>query len=171
MVTVRKEQNGDEAKVRFVNLSAFGQPAEPDLVDVLRRSCPEGVSLVAVQGEEIVGHILFTPVVIKTKEQEIWGMGLAPMAVLPEYQLQGIGSKLIMRGIELMKDEQHPFIIVLGHPTYYPRFGFVPADQYGISCQYSEVPPEAFMILVLDQTLFQNVTGVAKYRLEFDAVT
>jgi putative acetyltransferase len=109
----------------------------------------------------------FTPVTIQTKERIITGMGLAPMAVLPEFQRQGIGSRLVKAGLDLVKKSKYPFVIVLGHPTYYPRFGFVRASWYGIASEYENVPDDAFMIFVFDQTSIKGITGVAKYRPEF----
>jgi predicted N-acetyltransferase YhbS len=103
MITIRKEQRGDEEQIRLVNTCAFGQPAEADVVDTLRKACPEGVSLVAVCEDKIVGHILFTPAVIEAKEKEIRGMGLAPMSVQPEFQRQGIGSKLVQAGLDVTR--------------------------------------------------------------------
>ena len=169
MVTIRKEQRGDEEQIRLVNTRAFGQPAEADIVDALRKTCPEGVSFVAEHKGQIVGHILFTPAVIETQEKEIGGMGLAPVSVLPEFQRQGIGSKLVQAGLDEMSKTRQPFVIVLGHPEYYPRFGFIRASHYGIASQYDHVPDEAFMILVLDEGALKGVSGVAKYRAEFDA--
>ncbi len=169
MITIRKEQRGDEEQIRLVNTCAFGQPAEADIVDTLRKASPEGVSLVAVCEDKIVGHILFTPAVIEAKEKEIWGMGLAPMSVLPEFQRQGIGSKLVQAGLDEMRKAQQPFVIVLGHPEYYPRFGFIRASCYEIVSQYDNVPDEAFMILVLDEVALKGTSGVGKYRAEFDA--
>jgi putative acetyltransferase len=169
MITIRKEQRGDEEQIRLVNTCAFGQPAEADVVDTLRKACPEGVSLVAVCEDKIVGHILFTPAVIEAKEKEIGGMGLAPMSVQPEFQRQGIGAKLVQAGLDEMRKAQQPFVIVLGHPEYYPRFGFARASRYGIVSQYDNVPDEAFMILVLDRVALKGASGIGKYRAEFDA--
>ena len=169
MITIRKEQRGDEEQIRLVNTCAFGQPAEADVVDTLRKACPEGISLVAVCEDKIVGHILFTPAVIEAKEKEIGGMGLAPMSVQPEFQRQGIGAKLVQAGLDEMRKAQQPFVIVLGHPEYYPRFGFARASRYGIVSQYDNVPDEAFMILVLDRVALKGASGIGKYRAEFDA--
>ena len=87
---------------------------------------------------------------------------------LPERQRQGIGSLLVQTGIDAMRKRGCPFVIVLGHPEYYPRFGFVPASQHGLSCQWEGVPDEAFMVLVLDEDTMSSVSGVARYRDEFD---
>jgi putative acetyltransferase len=168
VVIVRKEQRGDEEQIRLVNTRTFGRETEADIVDMLRKSCPEGISFVAECEEKVVGHILFTPTVIKTQKKEIWGMGLAPMSVLPEFQHQGIGSLLVQTGLDKMRKTRQPFIIVLGHPEYYLRFGFIRASYYGIACQYSNVPDEAFMILILDEAALSNVSGIGKYRAEFD---
>jgi putative acetyltransferase len=96
------------------------------------------------------------------------GMGLAPMAVLPELQHQGIGSRLVRAGIEILKSQSSPFIMVLGHPEYYPRFGFEPASHRRIRSQWEGVPDEAFMILILNENAMSGVHGVARYRGEFD---
>lgn len=90
------------------------------------------------------------------------------MAVLPEYQRQGIGSALVNKGIEILRERGCPFIIVLGHPEYYPRFGFMQASTRGLTCQWDSVPDEAFMLLVLDSDKMNNVSGIASYRYEFD---
>lgn len=91
------------------------------------------------------------------------------MAVLPEGQRQGIGSRLVRSGLDRLRDQACPFVIVLGHPKYYPRFGFERASKYGINSQWAGVPDEAFMIIVFDEGALQGVSGVARYRAEFDA--
>ena len=115
-----------------------------------------------------MGHILFSPVKIEGRAKTIEGMGLAPVAVLPAWQRQGIGTLLVKRGMEMLKSRSCPFVIVLGHPEYYPRFDFERASNYGIRSQWEGVPDEAFMILILDQAAMQGVSGVARYRNEFD---
>jgi putative acetyltransferase len=168
MITIRTEMPGDAEGIRFVNICAFGGPAEADIVDRLRQTCQEYVSFVAIQDGSIMGHILFTPARIEMERRVMEGMGLAPMAVLPEQQRKGVGSQLVMAGFAKMADLRKPFVIVLGHPGYYPRFGFVPASRYGIVSEYENVPDEAFMILVLQEASFKEVTkGIARYRPEF----
>jgi putative acetyltransferase len=95
-------------------------------------------------------------------------MGLAPVAVLPERQNQGIGSALVTAGLAIIRGSSCPFVIVLGHPDYYPRFGFEPAAGHGIRCQW-DVPDEAFMILVLEEEAMRGASGPARYRPEWDA--
>jgi putative acetyltransferase len=168
MISVRLEKSEDISQVRIVNLEAFGQPAEADLVDKLRQACDDALFLVAEEDDRIVGHIAFTPVVIANRKAKVEGMGLAPMAVLPGRQRQGIGSKLVRRGLDILRKRDCPYVIVLGHPAYYPRFGFEPASGYNISCQWQGIPDDTFMIFVFDQITLQNVSGVAKYRDEFN---
>jgi putative acetyltransferase len=100
----------------------------------------------------------------------ITGAALGPMAVLPERQRQRIGSKLIEAGNQKLKNAGCPFIIVVGHAGYYPRFGFRPASEHGIKCQW-DVPDDVFMFLVLDQAKMEGVSGLAKYRDEFSSVS
>jgi putative acetyltransferase len=149
-----------------VNLLAFGQPQEADVVDKLRQNCPDLLSLVAVMDNRVVGHILFSPATIQGRDGTLHGMGLAPMGVLPEYQRQGIGSQLVRTGITELKNGRCPFVIVLGHAEYYPRFGFERASAHGIRSEW-DVPDEAFMILVLDEPEMRGISGVARYQPEF----
>jgi putative acetyltransferase len=123
--------------------------------------------MVALHGDKLVGHILFSPATIEGDHGVLEGMGLAPMAVLPEYQRKGIGSKLVRSGMDILEKNSCPFIIVLGHPHYYPRLGFETASKYGVRCQWEGVPDEAFMILWLDKSKSNNVSGIARYREEF----
>jgi putative acetyltransferase len=137
-------------------------------VDALRRNCGDLLSLVAVADEQIVGHVLFSPVTVGADREKVLGMGLGPMAVLPGHQRQGVGTQLIEYGINKLRIDGCPFIIVLGHPEYYPRFGFEPANRHGIRSEW-QVPDNAFMVFVLDQSKMQGVTGVSKYRSEFSS--
>lgn len=160
-IVIREEGAADAEVVRRVNVEAFGQPDEAELVDRLRAACPERLSLVALEGDAVVGHILFTPAKLGAVE----GMGLAPMAVLPDHQHRGIGGRLVEAGLAELRRRGCPFIIVLGHPNYYPRFGFEPANAHGIRCKW-DVPDDVFMILKLDPSRMEGVTGVAHYREE-----
>jgi len=168
MIRTRFEEPEDIPSVRVVNEQAFEQHAEADLVDKLRRDCPEALSLVAEDSGHVVGHIFFTPATVDGWDSTIQGMGLAPMAVLPERQREGIGSSLVEHGLEILRDRCCRFVIVLGHSGYYPRFGFEPASRYGLTSQWEGVPDEAFMVLIFDKASMAGVTGVAQYRDEFD---
>ncbi len=168
MITIRLEKPEDIISVRIINERAFGQPAEADIVDKLRQNCPEVLSLVAEDEGYIIGHILFTPVIVATDEKSIQGMGLGPMAVLPERQREGIGSIMVEYGLKMLQDRSCPFVIVLGHAEYYPRFGFEIASKYGLTSQWDGVPDEAFMVLIFDEIALEGVSGIARYRKEFD---
>ena len=163
---IRRERSGDAARIRAVNLAAFEGSAEADIVDRLRAAHAPQLSLVAAFGSEIVGHILFSEVTVGD-ERAATGMGLAPMAVVPRHQNRGVGSALVRRGLEILRGEGCPFVVVLGHPGYYPRFGFVPASRYRIESEYEGVPDEAFMALELAPGGLEGVSGVARYRREF----
>ena len=168
MITVRSERLEDIPSVRILNKQAFEQPTEVDIVDKLRQACPEALSLVAEDKGRIVGHILFTPAVIECGNREIHGMALAPMAVAPDRQCEGIGTTLVNHGLKVLQERTRPFVIVLGHPDYYPRFGFERASGYNITSQWEGVPDDAFMILIFDKVAMEGISGVARYREEFD---
>ena len=168
MIRVRPEQPGDIDAVRTLNEKAFEQPMEAGLVDRIRAVCGDVISLVAESDGRIVGHIFFSPVTIANDGREVRGMGLAPMALEPGLQRRGIGSRLVEAGLETLRRQACPFVIVLGHPEYYPRFGFAPASEHGLACQWEGVPDEAFMAVILDEEAMAGVTGVARYRDEFD---
>lgn len=167
MVTIREEELHDIAAVRYVNEQAFGGPAEADLVDALRSRHKVTLSLVAVKDERVVGHILFSPVTIKSGVKAFSALGLGPMAVLPEYQRRGIGSALVRAGLADCRKMGHECVVVLGHREYYPRFGFVPASKWGIECKWG-VPDEVFMVIELREGALRGRAGVAKYQPEFD---
>ena len=168
MITIRIERPEDIPHVRIINEQAFEQPTEANIVDKLRQSCPDCLSLVAEEDNHLVGHILFSPVVVENTEHRVEGMGLAPMAVLTDRQRQGIGSALVRRGLDILRERCCPFIIILGHLDFYPRFGFEIASKRGLSSQWEGVPDEAFMVLILDDNSMECVSGIARYRDEFN---
>jgi putative acetyltransferase len=166
-MTIRLERPPDAPAIRQVIELAFGQPAEADLVERLRQACADAVSLVAVD-DGIVGHILFTPVTVEGGGRRVVGMGLAPMAVHPDWQRRGIGSQLVRSGMDIMRDRGYPFVVVVGHPEYYPRFGFERASTLGLASQWEGMPDASFMVLILDRAAMTGISGVARYRKEFD---
>lgn len=165
-IEIREELPEDADSIREVNERAFGQPQEARLVDALRRSCPDLLSLVALKDGAILGHILFTPVLVEGPAETFSGRALGPMAVIPQHQKRGLGTALVQAGIQRLKAIGFSFIIVVGHPAYYPRFGFKPAREQGILCPW-DVPDEAFMILTLRPSEVKGMIGVVRYRPEF----
>lgn len=165
---IRAEEERDWVAVRAVNESAFERSAEADLVSVLREQAEPVVSLVAEDDGSIIGHVMFSPVVVP-KHPGLKVMGLAPMAVVPKRQHQGIGSSLVRAGLEACKKLGFGAVVVLGHPAYYPRFGFSPASGYSVGCEY-EAPDEAFMLVELQPDFLQGVSGTVKYHAAFGNV-
>jgi putative acetyltransferase len=164
-IEVRHERPGDIPAVRDVNIRAFGQAGEARLVDALRSNDAVWLSLVATLDERVVGHILYSPVDIGG----ITGAGLGPMAVLPDLQRRGIGTLLVEAGNRELAHAGCPFVVVLGHPDFYPRFGFRPARPLGIRCEW-DVADDVFLVSALDPAKMQGVSGLAKYRPEFSAL-
>jgi putative acetyltransferase len=162
-IDIREERPGDLPAIRDLNVRAFGQDQEGRIVDALRSNGAALLSLVAVQGDRVLGHIMFSPATIGGN---VTGAALGPMAVLPEYQRRGIGTRLIEEGTRKLKDIGCPFVIVVGHPNYYPRFGFTPASAHGVTCEW-DLPDDVFMLLVLDEAKMRGVTGLTRYRHEF----
>lgn len=165
-IEIREERAEDVAAIRDVNKRAFEQDHEGKIVEELRANGAALLSLVATLDDQVVGHIMYSPITVG----ELTGAALGPMAVLPEHQGQGIGTKLVGVGNMKLNNAGWPFIIVLGHANYYPRFGFKPARDLGITCEW-KVPEDVFMVLVLDQAKMQGVSGLAKYRHEFSTVS
>lgn len=166
MIKIRNEQPDDNANVRNVHLQAFETETEANLVDALRNAGIELISLVAEDQGEVIGHILFSPVEV---EGSAAVMGLAPMAVLPEWQRQGVGTKLINEGLKVCERSGYDAVVVLGFPEYYPRFGFTASVKYGITSEY-DVPPEVFMVKELRKGALQSITGTVRYHQAFNDV-
>ncbi|MEM1176740.1 MAG: N-acetyltransferase [Acidobacteriota bacterium] len=176
---LRADRAGDGAAIRRVHLDAFPTAAEADLVDRLLAQCDERLSFVALDGDEIVAHLLLTPAIGRGAGERaegeraegegvpIKGLGLAPLAVLASHQRRGLGAALTAFGLERARDAGYPFVVVLGHPEYYPRFGFKPASRFGVECPYPGVPDDTFMLLPLDRAVTATLDGVIRYRPEF----
>lgn len=162
---IRKEEEGDRAGVYTVNAAAFNGPDEANVVDILRDAADPVVSLVAEENGGIVGHIMFSPVEI-TGHPDRRVMGLGPVAVLPERQRAGIGSLLVKSGLEECRKLGFGAVVVLGHPAYYPRFGFVPASRFGLRCEF-DVPDEEFMALELAPGYLESISGTVVYHEAF----
>lgn len=146
-MVLRPEVEADRPGIRAVNLAAFETPLEAELVDALRSEGASVISLVAEEVGEVIGHIMFSPVTLD-RDPGIRLLGLGPMAVLPNRQKSGIGSRLVAEGLLACREQGYDGVVVLGHPDYYPRFGFSAAAGFGLHSEY-EVPDEVFMALEL----------------------
>lgn len=162
---IREETDRDHDAVRALNLAAFDSADEADLVDALREQASPAISLVAEHQGDIVGHIMFTPVEVDSGGA-LRVLGLAPMAVLPGYQNRGIGSELVRHGIAWCRGLGFDAVVVLGHPEFYPRFGFRPASGFGLSCEF-DVPDEAFMAMELNPGALLDASGQVRYHEAF----
>jgi len=169
MVAILHERPEDANAIRFVLEEAFGQSIEADLVDALRRRGALTLSLVALREDEVVGHIVFSPVTIESAESSFDAIGLGPMAVLPPYQGKGIGSQLVRSGLEQCREAGHEIVVVLGHPDFYARFGFVPTRHRDLRCEF-DVPDDVFMVMELRQGALAGRGGLVKYQSEFKSV-
>lgn len=165
-VLIRPERPSDSYAVRRVHDLAFGTPDEYQVVEALRTNGGMTLALVAEVDGEIVGQITFSPVTI---DREYQAIGLGPVAVLPEHQRQGIGSRLIREGLDAVREAGHEAVFLVGHPEYYPRFGFVPASRFGVRWE-RPCPDDAFMALELKPGALQGKAGILRYRAEFDMV-
>ena len=168
-MNIREEKSTDIGAIWNINTDAFETEEEANLVNVLRDSGCTFISLVAEVNNNAVGHILFTPVELTGNKNKLKIIGLAPMAVLHKYQNKGIGSQLVKTGLEHCKSKDYDAVVVLGHPGYYPKFGFAPSVTYGIKSEY-EVPDEAFMMLELVPNSLKNHQGIIKYLELFNSV-
>src|SRR5262245_33447501 len=157
---VRPEAPGDGNAVREVNRQAFGSEDEARLVDALRDGGYARLSLVAEEGGQVVGHILFSDLPIATPAGTLHALALAPMAVLPARQRQGIGSRLVREGLRACAEAGHRVVVVVGHADYYPRFGFSAQLAERLKAPFSG---PVFMALELVPGALENVTGEVRY--------
>jgi putative acetyltransferase len=172
MYKIREEQEKDILAIKEVNGLAFGRENESRLIEAIRNSeyfVPQ-LSLVAeTDTHEIIGHILFSMIFIETKNGPIQSLVLAPMAVKPKFQNQGVGSALVREGLKRCAELGYQSVVVLGHPDFYPKFGFIPASTKGIKAPF-EVPDEVFMIYETKPGALNGVKGIVKYPEAFSEV-
>jgi putative acetyltransferase len=154
----------EHAAIHRVNEAAFGVRDEADLVDRLRLEGAVLASFVAESEGEIVGHILFSRILIETPNGSIAAVALAPMAVLPEQQRRGIGGQLIRHGLDWLRGRGEAIVLVVGHPSYYPRFGFSSDRARAIASPFSL---EAFMALELVPAALDGIRGEVRYPQAF----
>lgn len=165
-VAIRTERLGDQAAIYAVHESAFSTPQEADLVDRLRASGRLPVSLVAERDDGVAGHIAFSPVTVDDRLTS--GLGLAPLAVRPEAQRQGIGSALVAAGLQQCAGRGAGFVVVLGEPEFYGKFGFVRASDHGLQNLYGVDEP--FQVFEIERGVLEGLRGCVRYAPEFEAL-
>jgi putative acetyltransferase len=166
---IRPETSKDYTQITKVNDLAFKQTNEGKMIKALRKNIkfiPQ-LSLITEIDSKVVGHILFFPLNIISGEKSFEVLSLAPMAVLPEYQKKGIGKKLVIEGLKKSKELGYKAVVVLGHPTYYPKFGFEPASKWNIKLPIEDVPDEASMAIELEEDFLKDKAGVIEYPAEY----
>jgi HAD superfamily hydrolase (TIGR01509 family) len=167
-LTLRLEAPGDEAAIRRVHERAFKQSNEADLVDLVRHNSRTVLSMVAVQDEDVIGHVLLTPVTTDTAPGRQGGFGLVPIAVLPEWQRKGAGSRLMRACLEQVRGRGADYVVLLGDPAWYSRFGFKPGRNFGLSSEYGD--GDAFQVLPLRAASLDGLQGIVRYVSEFNLV-
>jgi putative acetyltransferase len=163
---IRAERPGDVAAVRRVVEAAFKGKSEADLVDALRAGGKFSIALVAVQGRTVAGVCVLTDVEIAGSGLKPRGAGLAPLAVRPTFQRRGIGGVLARAALERAREAGYGFVVLLGDPHYYRRFGFRAGSTLGLACEFA-APEEAFMAIELAPGALAGVTGTVRYLPEF----
>jgi putative acetyltransferase len=163
---IRHELPRDYAVIAEVHKRALGQD-EARLVELLRK-LKDVIAMVAVSGDQVVGHIMFTPMTVQHAPEGFRAIGLAPLSVVPEFQNQGVGSMLVRAGLAACRRANYDAVFVLGHTKYYPRFGFSRAKDYGLDNEYNAV--DAFMVMELKPGVLKTIRGLAKYAPEFREV-
>jgi putative acetyltransferase len=167
MELIRPEREEDAAAVRHVHETAFPTAAEANLVDRLRAGGKAVIALVAEDGDSIVGHVLFSPIALEPLAGTV-GLGLAPVAVLPDHEKHGVGRRLIQNGLAECRAWGAGFVVVIGDPPYYGRFGFEPAEKHGLRNEYGA--GEGFMVFELTSGALPPPGTLVKYAPEFAAL-
>jgi putative acetyltransferase len=160
----KTEDAGDRSAIRSIHEAAFGRPDEAGLIDILRAEGAVLASLVAEREGRIVGHLLFSRMWIETSTGEVSAAALAPVAVEPEHQRRGIGARLIRYGLDLLRAGGERIVIVLGHPQYYSRFGFSPANARPLE---SPFPADSYMAMELVPGSLDGIRGKVRYPAAF----
>jgi putative acetyltransferase len=172
-VKIRQESAADSVEVLEVIRLAFGRIAESRLVEKFRENpnyIPE-LSLVAEYEGHVIGHILFFPIDVKVDGEALQTLVLAPLSVHPSYQRRGVGGELAKAGLATVKQRGYPSVLVLGHPNYYPRFGFRRASEWGFKMKEAD-PPEAFMAIEFIEGGLKRSKESFHFPMElFDCVT
>ena len=170
-IHLRSAKDSDYQNIYEVNDLAFGQNSESNLIALLKQNKEfiTDLSIVAEMDNELVGHILFSKISIKNKDQEFESLALAPMAVRPSFQNLGVGVKLVLYGIAEAKSLGFTSLIVLGHEKYYPKFGFKSASLWNIKAPF-DVPDSVFMALELEEGALKDISGTVIYPKEFSMI-
>lgn len=166
LVQIQLEKPNNIPAIHDLLLQSFPTDSEAFLVDRLRKNASPYLSLVAEQDHQLIGHLFFSPAHLP-KHPSIKVMGLAPLAVEDEFQDLGIGTALVKAGLAMCRDQGIQAVVVLGHASYYPRFGFAPAVNFGMFCKYP-VPSETFMVIELVKNALPKNPGMIHYHPEFD---
>ncbi len=164
MILLREEAVDDYRSIRELTISAFrcsilGYHGEAELIDAIRNEATDSLSLVACYDDRIVGHVLFSPVHIRTSTADIPGMGLGPISVAPLHQRKGIGGLLVNEGLARLAAQNCSFVVVLGHPDYYQRLGFTPALQFGITHGFDGIPQSVFFVQAVSCVSLRTVAN------------
>ena len=163
MVDIRPQQPEDLEAIASINAAAFAEHGGTASFDRFREERTDIISLVAESGGKLLGHVLFSPVILDTPDGPVNGMGLGQLAVDPAHQTQGIGTELSETGLAQLRETGCPFVIVIGHAKYYPRFGFEIGAKNGFICQWEGIPDDSFMVLFLDESRRSELAGTARF--------
>lgn len=171
MLSFAQETEEDIAAIRELVTVAFDRKSEAELIEAIRNSpnfIPQ-LSIVAKENGHVVGHILFSPIVIEAQTKTFPALALAPLAVTPIRQRQGIGSQLVKVGLSKCRELNHCIIVVLGDPQYYQRFGFQTASKFAIQAPFS-VSDEVFMVREIQPSALRDIKGIVRYPQYFEEV-